>query len=147
MKQKIHMVAVSLFSLSLPHKLKNYFMKIFRTLLMTVLPVVFLLCNIGNVSAQSTEFKVKAEFHCNGGKTLIQNEVMKLEGVSTVVADLDTKIVTINYDAAKQTQATLVAAIEKTGHKTELTKEGTEIKSNCATHGVGDKKCDTEPKQ
>jgi copper chaperone CopZ len=103
---------------------------------------------VNQVSAQKkvSELKVKTEFHCAGGKATIESEIGKLQGVKSVVADLETKVVTIQYDPAKQNQESLVAAIEKTGHKTELSKPDAVIKSGCGGGGEGEKKC-TPPKK
>jgi len=120
-------------------------MKSSKNLLSVVLPVIaFLLFSCsGNAQNQVTtsELKVKTEFHCNGGKTKIETEIAKLDGVTSVVADLETKIVTIVYDSAKQSKETLVAAIDATGHMTEFSK--TEVKSTCGSHGKDNKNCDT----
>lgn len=120
-------------------------MKSSKKLLSVVLPViafVFFSCS-GNAQEKvtSSEVKIKTEFHCNGGKNKIETEVAKVDGVISVVADLETKIVTIVFDSAKQNQETLVAAIEATGHMTEFSKA--EVKSNCSSHGKDNKKCDT----
>ena len=119
-----------------------------KALLIAVLPVLFLLTSNNSAIAQvnNSEIKIKVEFHCNGGKAKIERELLKIDGISAVTADLETKIVTIKYDSAKQTKEKLVAAIENTGHKTEFTKKETVINSSCASHGVGDKKCDEEKK-
>lgn len=82
---------------------------------------------------KTKEIDIKVTFHCANGKALIEKEMMKVDGVSSVVADLETKIVTIVYDEKKQNKETLVAAIEKIGYITEFTKEGTDIKKAC-TH-------------
>jgi len=123
---------------------KNHIMKLLKNLLPVVLPVIaFLFFNCsGNAQTQTTsEVKIKTEFHCNGGKTKIETELAKLDGVTSVVADLETKIVTIVFDPTKQSKETLVAAIEQTGHMTEFSK--TEAKSSCTNHGKDGKNCDT----
>jgi len=121
-------------------------MKLSKNLLSVALPVIafFLFSCSGNAqtSVTTSELKVKTEFHCNGGKNKIETEIAKLDGVSSVVADLETKIVTIVYDPAKQSKETLVAAIDATGHMTEFSK--TEVKSTCGSHGKDNKNCDTE---
>jgi len=89
-----------------------------------------------SVKAQtSSEIKIKTFFHCVNGKALLEKELAKVDGVSSAVADVETKIVTINYDPAKQSKESLVAAIEKIGYKTEFTSEGTQINKACS-HGT-----------
>lgn len=85
--------------------------------------------------AEVKEIKIKTNFHCPNGKALLEKELIKETGVKTVVADVETKIVTITIEAGKTDQDKLVAAIEKIGYTTEFTKEGTEIKKAC-THDV-----------
>lgn len=118
-------------------------MNISKVLTIAVLPVFFLFANTNNSFALAKEkvISIKTEFHCNGGKSKIESEIAKLEGVNSVVADLETKIVTIKYDPAKQDKKKLVAAIEQTGHKTEFTKKSKEVKSDCSSKGHDEKKC------
>ena len=127
-------------------------MKSTRSLLSIVLPVVaFLFFNCSgnaqspaNDAAKTAEVKIKTEFHCNGGKTKIETEVAKVDGVSSVIADLETKIVTIVYDPAKQNKESLIKAIEATGHMTEFSTSP--VKSECGNHGKDGKNCDS-PKE
>jgi copper chaperone CopZ len=123
-------------------------MKTLKTLLIVALPILFLLSGSKISVAQTgeSELKIKVEFHCNGGKSKIEREVSQVDGVKSIVADLETKIVTIKYDSSKLNTDKLVAEIEKTGHRTELSKKETVIKSDCGSHGVGDKNCDTPKK-
>ncbi|HBF89264.1 MAG TPA: hypothetical protein DDX39_11545 [Bacteroidales bacterium] len=123
-------------------------MKSLKTFLVVILPILFLLSINKSAISQvaESELKIKVEFHCNGGKSKIEKDVSQVDGVKSIVADLESKIVTIKYDSAKLDKEKLVDAIEKTGHKTEFSKKDAVIKSDCGSHGVGDKKCD-EPKQ
>lgn len=84
-------------------------------------------------NTKTEEIKIKVGFHCPNGKAMIEKELVKEDGVTSVVADLETKIVTIVYDPAKQNKDKLVAAIEKIGYTTEYTKEDTPVKKTC-TH-------------
>ncbi len=86
------------------------------------------------VTGKEKEIKIKVFFHCGNGKALLEKELGKTEGIKSVVADLQTKVVTIKYDPAKQDKDKLVAAIEKIGYTTEFTKDGTKIKKACS-HG------------
>ena len=83
------------------------------------------------VNENEAELKVKVDFHCPKGKARIEEGLMKEAGVISAVADLETKVVTIKYDPTKQNKDSLVAAIEKIGHRTEFSKTETPIKSAC----------------
>jgi copper chaperone CopZ len=91
----------------------------------------------GNVSAQDKqvikEQKIKVEFHCPNGKALIEKELIKYDGIKEVVADLETKIVTVKFVEGQTNKERIVAAIEKIGYKTEFSKEGAVINKAC-TH-------------
>jgi len=111
--------------------------------------VTILLMTVSGIFAQtakSEEIKIKVTFHCANGKALLEKELMKETGVTSVVADLETKVVTIAYESGKQNKEKLVAAIEKIGYTTEFTKEGTEIKKAC-THGDGAKEHENPDKK
>ncbi len=82
---------------------------------------------------EKATIKIKVNFHCANGKALLDKELVKVDGVFSAVADVQTKIVTIEYDAHKIDKDKLVAAIEKIGYTTEFSKEGTQIKKAC-TH-------------
>jgi len=85
-------------------------------------------------TGKAEEVKIKVTFHCGNGKALLEKELVKVDGVTSAVADLETKVVTIKYDADKQNKEKLVAAIEKIGYETEFTKEDAAIKKACS-HG------------
>lgn len=84
--------------------------------------------------AQDATIGIKTAFHCANGKALIEKEMVKVEGVKTVVADVNTKVVTITYDTKKINKDGLVAAIEKIGYTTEFTPENNTVKKACS-HG------------
>ncbi|MEI8202050.1 MAG: cation transporter [Bacteroidota bacterium] len=103
--------------------------------------VLFVLISF-NGYAQATkakEVKIKTFFDCAMGKATIEKELSKQPGVSKVIADLETKIVTVSFDSDKMSKERINAIIEKAGYKTEFTKEGTVIKSACEKK---DTKCD-----
>lgn len=105
-----------------------------RVLLISVLfTFIFAGSSLFNsVSAQQkAELGIKTFFHCPNGKALLEKELAKVDGVSKVTADLETKVVKIEYDPAKLNQEKLVAAIEKIGYKTEFSKEDTKINKAC----------------
>jgi len=94
------------------------------------------LCFTGSYAqvAKSETVKIKVGFHCPNGKALLEKELKKLDGVTAVTADVETKIVTIEYDSAKQNKEKLIAAIETIGYMTEFSKEGAVTKKACTDH-------------
>ncbi|OQA02169.1 MAG: Heavy-metal-associated domain protein [Bacteroidetes bacterium ADurb.Bin408] len=105
-------------------------MKSIRIILLSVL--VLTMTGIYAQTNNSEEVKIKVNFHCANGKALLEKELVKEPGVTSAIADLETKVVTITYESGKQNKEKLVAAIEKIGYTTEFTKEGTEIKKACS---------------
>jgi copper chaperone CopZ len=89
-------------------------------------------CGQAQTQADAKEAQIKTFFHCPNGKALIEKEVAKEPGVQKVVADVETKIVTITYDPEVTDQDKLVAAIENTGYRTELTPEEKKKKKACS---------------
>lgn len=89
--------------------------------------------------AQDASIGIKTSFHCANGKALIEKEMAKVDGVKTVVADVETKVVTITYNEKVINKDGLVAAIEKIGYKTEFTPEDKPINKACShgEHGTG----------
>lgn len=70
---------------------------------------------------------IEASMNCNGCKKTIETGLAKESGVKSVVADLDSKLVTITYDESKISDASLVKSIEKMGYKAKISdtkKEG-----------------------
>jgi copper chaperone CopZ len=83
-------------------------------------------------SQEKSEIKIKTFFHCANGKALIEKELVKVDGVYSVVADLETKIVTIQFDEKKQNKENLVSAIEKIGYYTEFSDKNKKIRKACS---------------
>jgi periplasmic mercuric ion binding protein len=83
-------------------------------------------------TAKTEEIKIKVAFHCPNGKALIEKELVKEAGVTYVLADVETGIVTIKYDPKKQNKDKLVAAIEKIGYTTEFSKKDAVIQKACS---------------
>jgi copper chaperone CopZ len=93
--------------------------------------VLFISCTYTQ-NVKKEEIKIKVGFHCPNGKALLEKELIKLDGVYEVKADVETKLVSILYDKKKQNKETLVAAIEKIGYTTEFTEKGKEINKACS---------------
>jgi copper chaperone CopZ len=117
-----------------------------RKLSVILLSFIFILglnaCGQAQNKTELKEAKIKVFFHCENGKALIEKELVKETGVKTVVADLETKVVTISYNPAATDQDKLVLAIEKIGYRTEFTPENKEINKACShdNPGGGEKK-------
>jgi copper chaperone CopZ len=92
----------------------------------------------------SKEITIKLDFFCEHGKKIIEEAIIKEEGVTSVVADLNTQAVTIKYDSTKENKDKLVAAFEKIGFKTEFSKPETEVKKSCTDSSMTNKKSCTE---
>jgi copper chaperone CopZ len=58
-------------------------------------------------------------FHCANGKALLEKELSKKEGVYSVNADLETKVVKITYDSTKLNEQRLIEYIHQIGYLTE----------------------------
>lgn len=97
-----------------------------------VLLFSFSACTQAQNTAELKEVKIKTFFHCANGKALLEKELAKEAGVKTVVADIETKIVTVTYEAGKTDQNKLVGAIEKIGYKTEFTADDKPINKACS---------------
>lgn len=95
--------------------------------------VSFSACSqVSQKKAELKEAKIKTTFHCANGKALLEKELAKEPGVKSVVADLETKVVSISYDASVTNQDKLVAAIEKIGYYTEFTPADKQINKACS---------------
>jgi copper chaperone CopZ len=88
---------------------------------------------VQNKKEDIKEIKIKAAFHCPNGKAQIETGLAKEAGVKSVVADLDSKVVTVKYDAAITDKNKINAAIEKIGYTTEFTPADKKINKAC-TH-------------
>ncbi len=89
-------------------------------------------CAQAQKKADTQEVKIKTFFHCPNGQALLQKELVKEPGVKAVVADLETKVVTITFEKGATDKDKLVAAIEKIGYKTEFTPEDKAINKACS---------------
>jgi copper chaperone CopZ len=84
---------------------------------------------------KGSEVKIKVFFHCANGKALIEKELIKEPGISKVVADLETKVVTVSFDSKKTNKEKIVNAIEKIGYATEFTPKDKKINKACSHDG------------
>jgi copper chaperone CopZ len=81
--------------------------------------------------AKTSEFKIKVMFDCAKGKALIEKELIKESGIKKVLADVENKTVTINFDGKTTDRIKINAAIEKIGYQTELSSKDKKIESPC----------------
>lgn len=87
---------------------------------------------------KSTEsFKVKVFFHCANGKALIEKKLGEIKEIESVVADLETKIVTVTYNSGSLTHEKIIEYIEGIGYYTEFSDQTKPIKKACS-HGEGE---------
>ncbi|HBX49593.1 MAG: hypothetical protein A2W98_05975 [Bacteroidetes bacterium GWF2_33_38] len=115
-------------------------MKTFKSLTLALsFVLLFLSSSFAQDAVKLDKVAIKTFFHCANGKALIEKEMLKVDGVKEVIADLETKVVTIKFDVNKQSKESLNKAIETIGYKTELSVEGTEIKKAC-NHEDGEHK-------
>jgi len=82
------------------------------------------------LSAKETNLKVF--FHCTNGKALLEKELSKKEGVYSVNADLETKVVKITYDSTKLNEQRLIEYIHQIGYLTEKSPAGTKLYKACS---------------
>jgi len=83
-------------------------------------------------SQNKKETHIKTRFHCANGKALLEKELLKETGVLNASADINTKIVTIGYNADLTSEKKLVEAIEKIGYETEYTDPNKKIVHACS---------------
>ena len=62
--------------------------------------------------------KTTPEMHCNGCETKIKNNIRFVNGVKKIDTSLETKLVTITYDADKTNSEKITAAFKKIGYET-----------------------------
>lgn len=60
------------------------------------------------------------QMECEGCKTKITRSLNKVDGVSNIDIDLETKLITVIYDSDKATVEQILAAIKKAGYEPEL---------------------------
>lgn len=87
-------------------------------------------------TTKNNVFKVKVGFHCANGKKLLEAKLSEVNGVTKAVADVETKIVTIEHNSEIVTTQALVEAIEKIGYLTEYSDPNKPINKACS-HGEG----------
>ena len=102
-----------------------------KSLLFIVISLFIVFSSQAQTKEDIKEIKIKTIFHCGNGKALIEKELVKEKGVKEVKADLETKIVTVKYDAAITDKDKINEAIEKIGYQTEYTPKDKQINKAC----------------
>ena len=69
-----------------------------------------------NITANNEEVKIKTSAVCEMCKERIEEEMSTIEGVSSSNLDVDTKILTVNFNPAKITADDIRKAITKIGY-------------------------------
>lgn len=86
-----------------------------------------------NTDSKTAVYKVKVFFHCGNGKALIESEMIKQRGILKVNADLETKIVTVEYDKTVIADTkTIVDYFHNIGYLTADSPKDTQIKKACS---------------
>ena len=97
-------------------------MKILKHILYFMFLLTFLIntaCKNKNIN--SKEINLKLDSLSLNGKSSIEHNLAKVNGVYFVKAHLRKKVVTIVYDTTKESINTLRGSLEKMGYKTEIT--------------------------
>ena len=63
------------------------------------------------------------QMHCNNCENKIKNNIRFEKGIKSIKTDLDTKTVTIEYDADKTTVADIIKGFEKIKYEAKEVKE------------------------
>lgn len=108
-------------------------MKLIGTLLATAVLAI----SLNTTFAQDVkEIKIKASVDCGSCKAKIEKKLTYEKGVTYVLADVETKIVTVKFKEDKNTSENLVKAVQKLGYGGELLKTDATnkapAKSGCA---------------
>lgn len=77
------------------------------------------------------EEKITVDYHCPQGMTFVKKGLMKVDGVTSVVADLETKVVSVKYVDGQTNREKLVETIEQMGYATEDSKTDAILRKNC----------------
>ncbi|MEI6696075.1 MAG: heavy metal-associated domain-containing protein [Bacteroidota bacterium] len=80
----------------------------------------------------NVEFKIKINFDNAKSKALIEKELKKEPGISTVAVNLETKVATISFDGNKTNRSIITSAIEKIGFTTELSTGDKKAVKSCS---------------
>lgn len=71
-------------------------------------------------SKKSAEVKIATNLHCESCKAKIEGDLAFVKGVKTVNADVDSKVVTVTFNAKKTNAQALVERIQKLGYQASI---------------------------
>lgn len=94
-------------------------MKKLKTIAASVLVIMTMLISVQKVNAQTettAEIKIKTSAICEMCKETIEKNLAFEKGVKKSVLDVDTKIVTVNYNPKKTSPEKIRKAISKSGY-------------------------------
>jgi copper chaperone CopZ len=89
-------------------------MKTLKTILAIIMFVT--LNGIGAYASQDTTITIKTSAQCESCKKRIENSMSFEKGVKKVALDVDTKVLTLTYDAKKTSAEKLKTAVTKIGY-------------------------------
>ncbi len=91
------------------------------------------------------EVKIKTSMHCESCKNKIEKELTGMQGIESVKADLDTKIVTVKFEPSKTDQEKIMESLRKMGYTATIDNDvktadpavKTDCKTKCASKTKG----------
>jgi len=118
--------------------------KLTKTLTMLVMALFVM-----SASALADEVKILSNPHCGNCKTKIESGLNKMSGVKSSNVDVDSKIVTVNYDASATNPDNIIKEVKNLGFTASLynadAKTTTNLKGKCCSEKKG-KSCMTKCK-
>ena len=102
-------------------------------LLSLVLSLGLILPLIGQLEFRNVE--ILTNMHCMNCKKKIENELAYTKGVKEVEANLETKIVKVNYNPQQITEADLLKKIQELGYQATLLSKAEESMKNFSQEG------------
>lgn len=95
---------------------------------------LILLTSFSAYSNSNKEICIKTNLHCESCASRIETKLGKAKGVVKYKADVDTKIVTVEFESGKTNENNIVKIIKKLGYEAEIiqpqTKNNTKSSSN-----------------
>ena len=102
-----------------------------------------------SASLMADQIKIKSNPHCGACKEKIEKGLSKVPGVENSNVDVDSKIVTVNYDAEKTNPEQLMKAVSDLGFTAAMVKDGnmSSGKKDCCTTKSKKHSCDVDKKK
>ncbi len=99
-----------------------------------VLLMIVFVCIAGISFAQPNQIikeeKITVDYHCPQGMDFVKKGLMKVVGVTAVIADLETKVVSVKYVDGQTNREQLVKTIEQLGYIIEDSKPDVIIRNS-----------------